>query len=128
MPFKHIVDEEKNIVVLKAKGNVTVMEIISEIQVAISTKRGAGIERRLIDMTEQEFIYNLEDAQKVLKMMNISANVLSSKKIAILFKEIPDSFEFGKLKSLLKSSTLEIEFFTDKVKAAQFLSKPSPKK
>ena len=65
MPFKHIVDEEKNIVVIKAKGKVSVIDIISEIEVAINTKRGDGVTRRLIDMTEQEFTYNLKDAQKV---------------------------------------------------------------
>lgn len=127
MPFKHIVDEEKNIVVLKAKGNVSAIDIISEIQVAINSKRGDGVTRRLIDMTEPEFIYDLEDAQKILKMMRGSANVLGSKKIAILFKEIPDNFELGNLKSLMNSSKLEIELFTDKVKAAKFLSKPIKK-
>jgi len=67
MPFKHIVDEEKNIVALKAKGNVSVIDIISEIQAAINSKRGVGVTRRLIDMTEPEFTYDLEDAQKILK-------------------------------------------------------------
>lgn len=124
MPFKHIVDEEKNIVVLKAKGNVSVIDIISEIQAAIDAKRGDGVTRRLIDMTEPDFVYTLEDAQKVLKMMSVSANALGSKKIAILFKEIPDNFELQNFNSLMNSSTVEIEFFTDKVKAARFLSKP----
>ncbi len=127
MPFKHIVDKEKNIVVLKAKGNVSAIDIISEIQVAINSKRGDGVTRRLIDMTEPEFTYNLEDAQKIVKMMRGSANVLGSKKIAILFKEIPDKFELENLKSLMNSSTVEIELFTDKVKAAKFLSKPIKK-
>ena len=127
MPFKHIVDEEKNIVVLKAKGNVSAIDIISEIQAAINSKRGDGVTRRLIDMTEPKFTYNLEDAQKILKMIRGSANVLGSKKIAILFKEIPDKFELGNLKSLMNSSTVEIELFADKVKAAKFLSKTTKK-
>ncbi len=127
MPFKHIVDKEKNIVVLKAKGNVSVADIMSEIKIAISTKRGGGITRRLIDMTEQKFIYNIEDTQTVLKMMTLSANALGSKKIAVLLKEIPDSLEFKKLKSFMNSPTLEIKFFTDRAKAAQFLSEPYKK-
>ena len=127
MPFKHIVDEEKDIVVLKAKGNVSVIEIISEIQDAINSKRGDGVTRRLIDMTEPKFTYNLEDAQKILKMIRGSANVLGSKKIAILFKEIPDNFELGNLKPLMNSSKLEVELFTDKGKAAKFLSKKKKK-
>lgn len=127
MPFKHIVDEEKNIVVLKAKGNVSAIDIISEIQVAINSKRGDGVTRRLIDMTEPEFTYDLEDAQKILKMIRGSANFLGSKKIAILFKEIPDNFELGNLKSLMNSSKFEIELFTDKEKAAKFLNKPIKK-
>ena len=127
MPFKHIVDKEKDIVVLKAKGNISVIDIISEIQVAIRTRRGDGVTRRLIDMTEQEITYNFQDAQKVLKMMKVSANVLGSKKIAILFKEIPKNLELRELKSFLNLSTVEIEFFTDKAKAAQFLSNPIKK-
>jgi hypothetical protein len=127
MPFKHIVDKEKNIVVLKAKGNVSAIDIISEIQNAINSKRGDGVTRRLIDMTEPEFTYDFEDAQKILKMMRGSANALGSKKIALLFKELPDDFELGNLKSLMNSSKLEIELFIDKVKAAKFLSKPIKK-
>lgn len=127
MPFKHKIVEDKNIVVLKAKGNVSVTDIISEIQVAIDTKRGEGITRRLIDMTEQKLEFKIEDAQKILKMMKASASALGSKRIAILFKEIPDNFDFGKIKSLMSSSTLEIDLFTDKAKAAQFLSKPIKK-
>jgi len=127
MPFKHIVDEEKNIVVLKAKGNVSVIDIISEIQIAIDTKRGDGVTRRLVDMTETEFTYNAKDAQKVVKMMKVSANVLGSKKVAILFKEVPKGFDLRELKSFLDLSTVEIELFTDKAKAARFLNKPIKK-
>ncbi len=127
MPFKHIISSEKNIVVLKAKGKVSITDIISEIQVAINTKRGDGVERRLIDVTEQKFTYTFEDAQKVFKMMNKSADALGAKQIAILFNEIPSNFEFAKLKSLLNTPTLDIEFFTDKAKAAQFLNKPLKK-
>ncbi len=128
MPFKHIVDKEKNIVVLKAEGKVSVMDIIKEIQKAISTKRGEGLTRRLIDMSGQDFTYSLEDAQKVLKMMNVSGNVLGSRKIAILFKEIPKSFEFDKLKSVMSTATLDIELFTDKAMAVRFLNKSLKKK
>ncbi len=127
MPFKHIVDEEKNIVVLKAHGKVSVMDIISEIQKAINTKRGDGIKRRLIDMTNQEFIYDLENAQKVLKMMAVSAKILGSRKIAVLFKEIPDDFDFDKIKTFLNSPNVVIEFFTNKANAARFLNKPYKK-
>ena len=125
MPFNSVVNNERDIVVLKAKGKVSVMDIINEIQHAISTKRGDGITRRLIDMRDQEFSYDLEDAKKILKMMEASADVLGSKRMAVLFKEIPDSIEFKKIISLLNSATLEIELFTDKAKAVQFLNKPS---
>ncbi|MCP4669859.1 MAG: hypothetical protein GY857_01010 [Desulfobacula sp.] len=124
MPFKHLVDPEKDIVVSKAIGKVSLVDIMSEIQVAINTKRGKGIKRRLIDMTEQEFTYNLEDAQKIFKLMNVSASALGAKKIAILFKEIPDNFKFGKLNSLLDTPKLEIKVLTNRAKAAQFLNKP----
>jgi len=124
MPFKHFVDEKKDIVVLKAIGKVSLVDIMSEIQVAINTKRGDGVKRRLVDMTEQEFTYDLEDAQKILKLVNVSANVLGSKKIAILFKKIPDNFKFEEIKSLLNTPTFEMEVFTDKAAAARFLTKP----
>ncbi len=127
MPFKHIVHTEKNIVFLKAKGEVTVMDIVSEIKAAINTKRGSGIRRRLIDVTEQSFKYELEDVQKILKMMHESADILGARKIAILFKKIPDDLKSEKLKSLLNTPTLVIEFFTDKGKAAEFLSEPLKK-
>ena len=68
MPFKHLVDKEKNIVVLKAKGNESPSDIISEIQAAIDSKRGMGITRRLIDITELDLVYSFDHIQKILKM------------------------------------------------------------
>jgi len=126
--FKHLVDEKRNIVVLKAKGKISVIDIISEIQKAIDTKRGVGITRRLLDMTDQESSFELKDAQKILKMVKASSNTLGSKKIAMLFNEIPDIVKSDEIRSLLNSPTLDIRFFTDKAKAAQFLNKPSAKK
>jgi len=123
MPFKHIVDEEKNIVVYKAKGKVSVLDIITEIQKAIDTKRGEGITRRMIDMTGQVVTFDTEDVLKVLKMMFASANVLGSKKVGILFDEIPDSFDFKKVESSLRTSNITIRFFNDRVKAIQFLNR-----
>lgn len=130
MPFKHIIDEEKNIVVLKAKGVISVKDIFSEIQQAINTRRGDGLARRLIDMTDQDLSAYIKDAPNILKMMTTEAKVLHSKRIAILFKEIPDNFDFEKLIAPLKSETSEIELFTDKAEAVKFLNKPSndPKK
>lgn len=128
MPFKHIVDHSKKIVVLKSKGTVTAKDIVYEIQQAIHTKRGEGIARRLIDMTDQDFSGYIEDADTILKMIKASASVLGSRKIAILFKQIPDDFDFGKLISHLRSPTLEIEFFTDQANAIGFLNKSSVKK
>ncbi|MFH2091189.1 MAG: hypothetical protein ABIJ31_02395 [Pseudomonadota bacterium] len=128
MPFKSIVDVQKNIVVLKAKGKISVMDIISEIQHAITIKRGDGITRRLIDMTEQVFSYNVEDVQKIKKMMDVSAKVLGSRRVAVLFKEIPENSDFEKIIPLLNSSVLEIQLFTDRTDAVSFLNKPTGKK
>ena len=125
MPFKHIVDHKKKIVVLKSKGKVSTKDIVYEIQEAINTKRGEGIARRLIDMTDQEFSGYIEDAGTILKMIKASARVLGSRKIAVLFKAIPDSFESGEIILQLRSPTLEIEFFIDNAKAIEFLNKPS---
>ena len=90
MAFKHMVDEARNIVVSKSVGDVTVMDIITELQQAINTKRGEGVARRLIDMTESQFRYNIEDAHKVVKMVKLHARVLGSRKMAVLLREIPD--------------------------------------
>lgn len=125
MPFKHIVDNEKNIVVLKAKGQVSVVEIMAEIQEAIATGRGEGITRRLVDMTGQEIRFTAEDAKKILKAMKISAKALGSKKMAILLKEIPENFDFDRLQSKVTSPGFKIKLFTDKAEAARFLNESS---
>ncbi len=122
MPFKHIVDKKKNIVVLKATAESSIMDIVSEIQKAINTKRGEGLTRRLIDMSGQNFTYSLEDAQKILKMMKIHSQILGSRKVAVLLKKIPDNPYFQKISSLMNSSALDMKFFIDKAKAAQFLN------
>jgi hypothetical protein len=128
MPFKHLVDNNKNIVVLKAVGKVSVMDIITEIRKAIDTKRGDGITRRLVDMSDQTLAYDLEDAKKILPMIEASASILGSKKIAVLFKEATNSSDIEQFISLLRSPNLEIEFFSDKTKAANFLSKSPAKR
>jgi hypothetical protein len=125
MPFKHMVDDKRDIVVIKATGKVSMMDIMSEIQKAIDTNRGEGVTRRLIDMTNQEISYDLEDAKKILNMMKVSSTILGSNKIAILCKEIPDSSVLDKIRPLINSPRLSIKFFTDKGKAAQFFNKPS---
>ncbi len=125
MPFKHTVNKKLDIVVLKAKGEVSVVEIISEIQEAINTKRGDGITRRLIDLTDQEFTFQIKDAQTIITVMKASADILGSKRIAVLLKEIPDSFDFEKIRPFMNSSNVDIDFFTDKEKAIQFFNKPS---
>ncbi len=124
MPFKHIVDKEKNIVVLKATGKVSLTNIINEIEEANVTLRGDGIKRRLIDITNQEISFSPSDAQLILKMINTSSKMLGFKKIAILIKELPDNLDVHKLISQLDDHTVEIGLFTDKAKAAEFLSKP----
>jgi hypothetical protein len=128
MSFIHKVDKNLDIVVLKAKGKVTVMDILSEIRQAIDTKRGQGLTRRLIDMTAQDFSYTHEDAQKVLKIMKVHSQQLGSRRMAVLLKTIPDDPEFEQIKSIMSSSNLEFRFFTDKAKAVQFLNKPVRKK
>ena len=122
MPFRHKVDDKLDIVVLKGIGDVSVMDIISEIQEAISSRRGDGITRRLIDMTDQPFFFNLEDAKKILGLMKIQAKILKPRKIALVFKEIPESFDLEGIRSLLNSPTLKIGVFTDKSQAIRFLN------
>ncbi len=125
MPFRHVVDDNKDIVILKVIGKVSISDIITEIKEAITTKRGIGITRRLIDMRDQEFSFSLEDAQKILGALQIQAKVLRPKKIAIVFQEIPDIFDLDKIKSFLTSPILEIGIFKDKTKAIEFFNKIS---
>ncbi len=127
MSFKYIIDNEKNIVVLKAKGEISIMDVLSEIEQAIEVKRGDGITRRLVDMSGQKFIYNILDVQLFLKGMKAHSKVLGSRKMAILFDEIPDTPEFEKILAMLKLASQEIEVFTDKIQALKFLNKRSKK-
>ena len=122
MPFRHVVDEKKDIVILKTIGKVSISDIITEIKAAITTKRGDGITRRLIDMTDQEFSFSFEGAKKILSALQLQGKVLRPRKIAIVFQEIPDSFDFDKIKPFLTSPILEIGIFTDKTKAIEFLN------
>lgn len=125
MPFKYIVDEEKNIVVLKARGEISLVDVIAEIQKAINTKRGDGITRRLVDITEQDITFSVDDARKIVKMIKVSANVLGSEKVAVLLKKIPSNLDLSAIQSDLSSPTVKIKLFTDKAKAAAFLNAPS---
>ncbi len=122
MPFKHIVDNRLKIVVLKSVGDITVTDVISEIKQAISTKRGAGFKRRLIDMTEREITFELTEVQKILGAMKNQAKVLQTRKIALLFKSMPSNFDLTDIESLLSSETLDIGIFIDKKNAVEFLN------
>ena len=128
MPFKHRVDEKLDVVIIKAIGEVSIMDIMSEIQEAIDTKRGDGITRRLVDMTDQEFIFNEAEARKILTLLQVQGKLLRPKKVALLFKQIPEKFDFDKIRSLLNSEFLEIGVFTDKGNAITFLNSGSLKK
>jgi hypothetical protein len=122
MPFMHKVDEKLDVVIIKAIGEVSIGDIMSEIQEAIDTKRGDGITRRLVDMTDQEFIFNEADARKILTMLQVQGKALRPKKVALLFKQIPENFDFEKIRWLLNTEFLEIGVFTDKGDAVTFLN------
>jgi len=76
MKFKHKVDLDKGIVIVKAESNVTIFEVIYEIQKAIVSKRRVGIPRRLIDVTEMIYEFNDEDIHKIFAKLKVSANIL----------------------------------------------------
>ncbi len=122
MPFKHIVDDRLKIVVLKGVGEITIADVISEIQKSIATKRGAGFNRRLIDMTEQEISFDLSEAQEILGAMQTQAKVLQTRKVALLFQKMPANFDMTDIESLLSSETLDIGIFIDKKTAVKFLN------
>ncbi len=122
MTFKHIVDHDRSIVVLKATGRVVIMDIISELKKAISTRRGEGIKRRLVDMSKSEFLYTSEDAKKVAKLMKVHVKVFGTEKIAVLLEQIPGNDQFEEIRSVLNSTGLKFQFFSDRAKAAEFLN------
>lgn len=122
MPFRYRIDEKLDIVVLKATGAVSAIDIISEVQEAINTKRGLGVSRRLIDMTEIEFSFNEKDARKILSMMQVQGKTLGTVKVAVLFTKVPKSFDFSNIRGLLNTEFLEIGVFTNKANAVTFLN------
>lgn len=128
MPFRHKIDKKLDLVVLKVTGKVSVSDIINEIKTALTTKRGMGISRRLIDMREQAISFDLATAKKLLTALQIQAKTLHSKKIALLFTHIPDNLELDQLDVLLNSPAVEIGVFTDKTKSIEFLNKVPEKK
>ncbi len=122
MPFKHIVDNRLKIVVLKGVGKNTIADVISEIHKSIETKRGEGFRRRLIDMTNQEISFDLKEAQKILGAMQKQAEILQTRKVALLFKSMPSNFDITEIEPLLSSETLDIGIFLDKKQAVEFLN------
>lgn len=123
MPFKYIVDRGRNIVVLKTIGDVTAIEMISEMYKAVKTRRGENVSRRLVDMTDSNFNFKPEDAKKILKILKIHTQELGSKKIAVLLGKIPSIPEFQQIRLILKSTEADVEFFDDKAKVAQYFNR-----
>jgi hypothetical protein len=122
MSFRYIVDDEMDIVIVKATGKISMREIFGEIKEAVETKRGEGISRRLVDLTDQDFFYELRDAEEILNTLQQAAKSLNTKKIALLFKEIPKNFDLEKIIPLLNSPNMRIRIFLDKTKAIEFLN------
>ena len=122
MPFRYKIDEKLDIVVLKATGDVSHIDIIAELQEAINTRRGQGISRRLIDMTDIEFSFKEEGVRKILSMMQVQGKILGTVKIAVLLKKVPKSFNFKNIQRMLNTQSLEIGIFTDQRNAVTFLN------
>lgn len=123
MPFKYTINEEMGIVVVKSTGEISIDNMLEEIDKAISEKRGKNIPRRLIDLSENEFNYSTEDAEKVFKALWKEARILRIDKIALLFNNIPDTFDIKKIIPFLDTSFTTIRMFVDKQKAIEFLNK-----
>lgn len=122
MPFQHKVSSEKNIVVVKAVGDIDIMDVISETQTAISDHRGEGITRRLVDLTDADLIYSLEDIKKASKMLKLQAEILGTRKMAIVLSETTPDIDLQNIKSLLEPKKLKAGIFTNKSDAIKFLS------
>ena len=121
MPFKYNINEDMGIVVIKGEGKISNEEIFEEIEKAIQNKRGKDIPRRLIDMSNKEFTYTTEEAKKILKAFWKEARILHIDKIALLFNNIPEAFDFKQIVPLLDTSYNQIRMFVEKQKAIEFL-------
>jgi len=122
MPFQHVIDEKLDIVIVKATGIITVADIITEIKLSVATKRGGNVSRRLMDLSEQDFLFDIESAKAILNNLKQAAKVLRPKRIAILLKEIPDKFDLQATLPLLNSPELKIGLFVDRARAIEFLN------
>jgi len=122
LPFQHIIDAKRGIVLVKGTGKISIADIMAEIQEAERTRRGADISRRLIDMTEQEFMYDPDTAAQILDALQEEAKILHPRRIALLLKEIPRDFDLEKVLSHLNSPTTKIGLFVDRARALEFLN------
>lgn len=122
MKFKHAVDMDKGIVIVKAVGNLSVIDILYEIQRAIISKRGKGIPRRIIDLSEDTYDYSEDDVKLIFDKMRVSANILKTEQIAFIIKEYPSDYDVHKIADLYRTERLDIGVFTCSADALCFLN------
>lgn len=126
MKFKHKVDTDRGIVIVKAESSASIFEVMYEIQKAVVSKRGEGIPRRLIDLTEMTLDFSESDIEKIFSKLKFSAEKLQTKRIAFIAGHYPEGIDMEGLVKKFKTDSFEIGVFIDKGEAVSFLNKRLP--
>jgi hypothetical protein len=122
--FNHIVDADKGLVIVKAMEKLSLKDIFHELQRATASRRGKGVPRRMIDLTEDVYDYTTDELTEVFSKMRVASNLLETRRIVILLKEFPKEIDAVKLAEGYSTDFFEIGIFDNTAEAVKFLNKP----
>ncbi|MEA3286568.1 MAG: hypothetical protein U9Q77_04245 [Candidatus Marinimicrobia bacterium] len=122
MPFQFSVEYPLDIVIGRVVGEGNFSETFGEIKKSIITKQGEGITRRLYDFQDSDFFFDIDKAIQLVNIIQHTGKMLNSKKIALLFQEIPETFDLEQLAPHLESEDVSIGIFIEQAKAVEFLN------
>ena len=107
---------------VKAAGKITAHEALTELKKSMITKRGEGISRHLFNFMESRFFFKKGVAIQFLQLLHLIGTLLNTRRVALLFDEIPVTFGLESLAPFLNSDDVEIGIFVEQTKAIEFLN------
>ncbi len=111
---------------VKAAGKITAHEALTELKKSMITKRGEGISRHLFNFMESRFFFKKVVAIQFLQLLHLTGKLLNTKRVALLFDEIPVTFGLESIAPFLISEDVEIGIFVEQTKAVEFLNQADP--
>jgi len=93
LPFKYVINNRRDIVLVKATGKITAHEALSELKKSMITKRGEGISRYLFHFMGSRFFFKKGVAMQFQQLLLLIGKLLNTKRVALLFDEIPVIFD-----------------------------------